>query len=70
MERVFYILWNPEGQRPPTRKFDSYDEAAEVAQAMQLRIGVGTMYILKAVQAVSVVQDVKWVGFKEKKNVG
>lgn len=65
MEKVFWLLWNPQGHTPPTKRFDSYDEAANVAEAMQKRIGVGTMYILRAVQSVSVIQKVKWSGLKE-----
>lgn len=64
MEKTFWLLWNPEGHTPPTKRFSTYDEAARVAEAMQKRIGLGTMYILKAVQSFSVVQKTKWEGLK------
>lgn len=64
MEQTFYILWNPQGHTPPTTRFESYEKAAEVAEAMQRRIGVGTMYIMKAEQSVSVTQKIKWEGLK------
>lgn len=69
MEKIFWLLWNPQGQTPPTKRFSCYEEAEEVATAMQQRLGVGTMYILKAVQSVSVAQTVKWEGLREAKNV-
>lgn len=62
MKKSFYLLWNPEGKNPPTYRFSTYDAAAKTAEAMQKRIGVGTMYILQAVQSVSVVQKTKWEG--------
>lgn len=64
MQKVFWLLWNPEGRMPPTKCFDTYEEAAEVAEAMQKRIGVGTMYILKAEQSYTVAQKGKWEGLK------
>ena len=64
MERLFYILWNPEGRTPPTMRFDSYEKAAEFAEAMQRRIGVGTMYIMKSEQSITVTQKIKWEGLK------
>lgn len=64
VDKKFYILWNPDGQTPPTVRFKTYEEAAKVAEAMQKRIGLGTMYILQAVQSFSVVQKSKWEGLK------
>lgn len=67
MKKRFYILWNPQGQTPPTKRFDTYEEAADVAEAMQRRIGLGMMYILEAVQSVTVSQQVKWEGLSWQK---
>lgn len=64
MQKKFYILWNPAGHTPPTKQFETYEEAARVAEAMQKRIGLGTMYILQAVQSFSVFQKTKWEGLK------
>lgn len=64
MEKKFYILWNPAGQTPPTMRFKTYDEAAKVAEAMQRRIGLGTMYILEALQSFTVSHKTKWEGLK------
>lgn len=63
MRKQFFILWNPQGQTPPTKAFGTYDEAAKTAESMQKRIGIGTMYIMKAVQSVTVSQSIKWEGF-------
>lgn len=65
MERVFWILWNPEGVNPPTYRFYTYEDAAKRAEEMQKKIGIGTMYVLKAVQSFSVMQKTKWEGLKE-----
>ena len=67
MQKTFWLLWNPEGRTPPTKRFDTFEEAAAVAENMQKRIGVGTMYIMKTVQSVTVSHQVKWEGFKEVK---
>lgn len=60
----FYILWNPEGQSPPTATFRTYEEAAAVAEKMQKRIGVGRMYVMKAVQCFAVELKTKWEKIK------
>lgn len=58
--KTFFILWNPDGRTPPTARFETYEEAAKVAEAMQKRIGVGTMYIMQAMAAVSLTLKQKW----------
>lgn len=63
-EQKFYILWNPAGQTPPTVRFPTYDEAAKIAESMQKRIGLGTMYVMEAVQSFTVTQKSKWEGLK------
>lgn len=70
MEKIFWILWNPQGYSPPTYRFASYEDAAKRAEEMQRKIGNGTMYVMQAVQSVTVSQKVKWQGLKENQNIG
>lgn len=52
--KTFWILWNPEGQTPPTVRFSSFNAARDCAEKMQQRLGVGTMYVMKVEMGVSV----------------
>lgn len=45
---TFYIIWNPASNKPPTRQFDSYSEAAKVAEKMVIQHG-GQFHVLKSV---------------------
>jgi hypothetical protein len=58
--KKFWILWNPEGKTPPTVKFASFEAASKTADAMQKRIGVGTMYVMEVVAGCEVKQTARW----------
>lgn len=58
--KIFWILWNPEGNTPPTKRFDTLEKARQVAADMQSRIGIGTMYVLKAEASLTITLKEKW----------
>lgn len=62
--KTFWILWNPEGRMPPTKQFETREEATRVAAVMQQRIGIGTMYVLKVESAFTVALKTKWEAAK------
>lgn len=64
--KTFWILWNPEGQNPPTIRFATFDIAKEQAAKLQTRIGVGTMYVMRAVAGVTISLTQKWESEKSK----
>lgn len=67
MKTKFWILWNPEGSRPPTVRFSSLEGARKEAVRMQAAIGVGTMYVMESVAGVTVSLLQSWDKSLEKK---
>lgn len=62
--KTFWILWNPEGKTPPTVQFETAEKAMAQAARLQQRIGLGTMYVLKAEAAFTVAVKTKWESVK------
>ena len=49
--KAFWILWNPDYDRPPRVRFSTKAEALDVAQQMAVNLKV-TLYVLKATDEV------------------
>jgi hypothetical protein len=47
--RTFWIIWNPQSGRPPTRQFAKEEEAFRVAESMASRHPGERFFVMKAV---------------------
>lgn len=49
-EQQFWLVWNPEGQRPPTRQHMSAESAGDEAERLAAHAPGQSFYVLHAVE--------------------